>query len=441
MSKSTGKPAGARLPAPLSMLLAAALLASSWGGAARAQRAAAKATVDPKISEAVAGATAEVLQETSELRKLPVLRQVRSGAQSREEIRRMVVQNLEEQTTPEEMRATESALRKYGLAPAGFKLREFVVGLLTEQIAGYYDPRRQVFYLADWIDVDGQKPVIAHELTHALQDQHFNLRRFEKWPDGDADAELAAHALIEGDATLLMMHYVLRNPLRAFAMMKSMAASGASTEQLDRAPRALRETLMFPYEQGSMFARQVHRRGGWELVSKAYAELPQSTEQILHPEKYFAREAPVKIQSPNLAARLGANWKRTDYDVNGEWGYYLILNEFLPARDEALKAAAGWAGDRYALYEDARAGGVALAQMTQWDTEQDAAEFFDAYARRTEQRYQGATAEQTADAAQRRAWQTKEGLVVLERRGARVAILEGIGAKANPAELLKALWQ
>ena len=97
-----------------------------------------------------------------------------------------------------------------------------MIRLLTEQVAGYYEPKTRQFYLADWIDIDGQRPIMAHELTHALQDQHFNLRRFDHWPKGDSDAELAAHALIEGDATLTMALYVANNPLRTLTFLRSM---------------------------------------------------------------------------------------------------------------------------------------------------------------------------------------------------------------------------
>src|SRR5947209_12225725 len=148
--------------------LAAALLPPSGAGAGQRAK---PAAVNPKTA-AVREATQEVLRETSELRKLPVLRQVRSGAQSREEIEQMLVRNLNESVTPEEMDASEAALRKLGMVPADFQLRPFLIKLLAEQVAGYYDPKTQEFYLADWIDLDGQRPVMAHELTHALQDQH-----------------------------------------------------------------------------------------------------------------------------------------------------------------------------------------------------------------------------------------------------------------------------
>src|SRR5437660_11309861 len=142
----------------------------------------------------------------------------------------MLVHNLDESESPEEMRASEITLKKLGLVPADFQLRPFIIKLLTEQVAGYYDPKSRQFHVADWIDLKGQKTVMAHELTHALQDQHFDLLRFEHWPRGDSDAELAAHALIERDATLTMMLYVTRDPARLIALMKSLGGLNASSE-------------------------------------------------------------------------------------------------------------------------------------------------------------------------------------------------------------------
>src|ERR1041384_5204615 len=162
-------------------------------------------------------ATEEVLKETSELRQLSIIRPVPSSTQSREEIQRAIIKNLDDETSPADLHASEVILKKLGLAPADFNYRDLMVRLLTEQVAGYYEPRTQQFHLADWIDADGQRPVMAHELTHALQDQHFNLKRFEKWQKGDSDAELAAHALIEGDATLAMTQYLEKHPIIALA--------------------------------------------------------------------------------------------------------------------------------------------------------------------------------------------------------------------------------
>jgi len=353
----------------------------------------------------------------------------------------MVIHNLDEQNTPAESHATEQVLKKLGLAPPDFQYRAFLIKLLTEQVAGYFDPKQQEFFLADWIDLEGQKPVMAHELTHALQDQHFNLRRFEKWPKGDSDAELAAHALIEGDATLAMKIYMTRNPLVAFAFIRSFGSTAMPSEQFKQAPRALRESLVFPYQEGLDWATAVYKKSGWSGVSRAFAELPQSTEQVLHPEKYFAHEAPEKLNLADVRSQLGPKWKRIDYDVNGEWSYYLILDQFLNSEVESKRAAAGWAGDRYAVYEAPATDDVFITQLSVWDTENEAREFFDAYAKRTKLRYADSKAAELAASGERRQWTTSQGGVAMEMKGKRILILEGIPGNTDVNELLRALWQ
>ncbi|HMF57035.1 MAG TPA: hypothetical protein VK619_11895, partial [Pyrinomonadaceae bacterium] len=181
---------------------------------------------------------------------------------------------------------------------------------------------------------------------------------------------------------------------------------------------------------------------GWAAISKAFTELPQSTEQILHPAKYFAHEAPVKISLRDIASQLGADWKRIDSDVNGEWGYYEILREYLRSGTEADHAAEGWGGDRYNVYENQRTGGIVIAQMSAWDSEADAIEFYNAYAKRTIARYPNSTetnGSRPEDTS--RVWQTNEGAVVMERRGQRVMILEGVPSNVNRNAVMKMLWQ
>jgi hypothetical protein len=439
---------------------------------------------------ALIAATQDVLKETSEIRQLSILRPVQSSAQSRAEIERALIKSLDEDTTPASIHADEVTLKKLGLAPADFQYRALMLRVLTEQVAGYYDPKTRQFHLADWIDLDGQKPIMAHELTHALQDQHFNLRRFEHWPKGDSDAELAAHALIEGDATLAMALYVANNPLVALAFLKSLGATGMASQELDKAPRALRESLLFPYQDGEKWVNALYKRGGWNEVSQAFTTLPQSTEQILHPEKYFAHEAPVKVTLPDVSSLLNAGgraevrdqksevssyaggadvssamsakrelltghrslltggWRRIAYDVQGEWGFYLILDQFLKAPAESRRAAAGWGGDRFAVYEGPK-GEVLLASLSVWDTENDAREFFDAYVKRTELRYPGAERLPGADLAppnfertlNRLAWRTNEGGVALEVRGNRILVVEGYPDGVNREALDRAFWK
>jgi heme-degrading monooxygenase HmoA len=415
---------------------------------------------------AMIAATSEVLKETSEIRQLAILRPVQSSTQSRAEIERMLVKSLDEETTPAQVHAAEVTLIRLGLVPPDFQFRAFMLRILTEQVAGYYDPKTGEFHLADWIDLNGQRPVMAHELTHALQDQHFNLRRFNHWPKGDSDAELAAHALIEGDASLLMTLYITNNPLRALAFLQSFTKTNAASPELDKAPRAVRENLLFAYLEGIKWTTTLYKQGGWARVSKAFAELPQSTEQIMHPDKYFAHEEPVKVTLPDITGVLNnperrsgssalgggsstqVGWKRIDYDVEGEWALYLLLDEFLKSPAESRRAAAGWGGDRFAVYESAK-GEVLFCSLSTWDTENDAREFFEAYVKRTVLRYPGATQSNGAGPQTRnsevesentKSFLTSSGRVMIELRGNRVAVVEGLPDRADPASVLRALW-
>ena len=410
------------------------------------------ATSSAARNAALVAATQDVLKETSDLRQLSILRAVQSSTQSRAEIERAVIKNLDEDTSSADTHAAEVTMKKLGLAPADFQYRPLMIRVLTEQVAGYYEPKTRQFHLADWIDVDGQRPVMAHELTHALQDQHFDLRRFEHWPKGDSDAELAAHALIEGDATLAMVMYITSNPMRALTFLKSLGGMGVETKELDQAPRMLRESLLFPYQEGLNWTRALYKQGGWPEVSQAFTNLPQSTEQILHPEKYFAHEAPVRVTVPDISSLLNTKsakaeaapgskaqvtWKRLTSDVNGEWGTYLLLDQFLKSSAESRQAAAGWAGDRYEVYESS-SGQVVYASISAWDTENDAREFYDAYVKRTELRYEGAEPVPNPSPT-RSSWKTKEGMVTVEREGSRVFVIDGYPEGISVERAMRAL--
>jgi hypothetical protein len=174
------------------------------------------------------------------------------------------------------------------------------------------------------------------------------------------------------------------------------------------------------------------------MVSGAFTKLPQSSEQVLHAEKYFSYEAPQKLTLPDFKSALGPAWKRLDYDVNGEWGYYLILDEFLKDTAESKRASAGWGGDRFALYETGKPDEFFVAQLTAWDTPADAREFFDAYAKRTAQRY--AETKELEATGDRVEWQTPAGGVALELRGSRVAIVEGVPAATGTKKVLNMIW-
>jgi len=432
-----------RFTASVALLLSIVLFAASVTGAWQ------RAASVPRTDTAGLNSTAEILQVVSRLRKLDVKQDVKSSFKTKDEIEQSVIRDLDENTPPAEFEASQKTLMKLGLVNRSFRLRDYVVQLLREQVAGFYEPKTREFYLAAWLPVADQKRVIAHELVHALQDQHFNLRRFEDWPKGDSDAELAAHALVEGEATLVMIEYEFEQQGMKLDMNKITALTDNMIEQdegndskafpvLANAPKVLKENLQFPYLYGAGFVGAVLKSRSWESLDTTYASLPASTEQIMHPERFLNRDNPVKIELPDLAGSLGKQWKKADADVNGEFGYLVALAEFI-SRRVARAAAAGWGGDRYALYENKTTGGLVLVQYTTWDTENDAREFFDAYTDRTEKRYK--PRKPLISTAGARVYETAEGLASLELRGKDVVMIEGVPTQDLLAQAAELVWK
>lgn len=402
-----------------------------------------------KPDAAALNSTDEILKIVSRLRSLDIKQAVQSSFKTKDEIEQSIIKDLDESTPLEEFDATQKTLTKLGLISKSFRLRDYVVQLLREQVAGFYEPKTKEFYLAAWLPVSDQKRVIAHELVHALQDQHFNLRRFERWPKGDSDAELAAHALVEGEATLVMIQYDFEQQGMKLDLSKIAALTDGMIEQdsdsdaksypvLAGAPKVLKENLQFPYLYGAGFVGAVLKSRSWTGLDTSYVTLPSSTEQIMHPERFLDRDDPVKIEMPDIAGALGADWKKADGDVNGEFGYLVALAEFIPKR-AAKTAAAGWGGDRYALYENKVSGALALAQFTTWDRETDAKEFFEAYSDRTGKRYK--LARPMESSPQRRVWETGEGLASIELRGKDVVMIEGAQTREQLARASDQIWQ
>jgi hypothetical protein len=220
-----------------------------------------------------------------------------------------------------------------------------------------------------------EKVTFAHEFTHALQDQNFGLKGIDVDAVGQGDRSLGRLALVEGDATLLMTRW-LSGHLTATELGDLLKVDPEAQAQLERMPGILRETLLFPYQQGLVFVNGLWANGGWEAVDRAFGRLPDSTEQVLHPAKYQADEKPVAVELDGaaLAKAMGSGWSTTPEDTLGEFQLSVWLKENGVKALDAADAAAGWGGDRLA-YLRGPDGAYALALATTWDTQADADEF------------------------------------------------------------------
>ena len=290
---------------------------------------------------------------------------------TRAQIKATISGKLAEVFSEQEFADMTAALAVLGLLPEGFPLRQKYIDLLGEQVAAFYDQHQHKLFMYEDASLENSqnRVVLAHELTHALQDQHFGLKRLPLEIKTNDDMAAAASALVEGEATLVMSEYMMKN-LSLKALKDNVVASVTQNmSELSNAPRYLREMLVFPYLRGQEFCSSLYGGGGYEAVSAAYQHPPTSTAQILHPEKFFRepREEPVAIEWPDLMV----NGKVPSADNTlGEMGTRIQIAQFTDDRT-GEDAAAGWRGDRYVCYE----GGRGLAWKSVWVSEADAAEF------------------------------------------------------------------
>src|SRR5271156_2457739 len=276
------------------LLLAVFFLAD--GSSLRAQQAATAppASARPKADNSeFAAAADEVLQQVSKITGLKQLTPVKKTLRSREEIRAYVIRQMDEDKNPAERYAGQRSAEAFGLIPKGFDLDTFLVDLLTEQIAGLYDPKNHEFYIADWIQPDEQRMVMSHELTHALQDQYFHIEAWARAAKPNDDAELARESVLEGSAMAGMLEYLLRDKglkRRDLPDIDPSAFVGdlSDTPMLKKAPQFIKDSLMFPYFDGLRFSLTVLRNGGWSGFDAIFAKPPANTQQIMHPSLYPA---------------------------------------------------------------------------------------------------------------------------------------------------------
>ncbi len=330
---------------------------------------------DEATSEAAA-AIAVALAQVSATRELAARGAVAGGEVSRREGIRLIVEKTKRDLPERVLAAQGEFFAALGLTPADYPFVEGVFAMVETNIAGFYDPDADRMYLVDDLDPGARRETLAHELVHALQDQHYDLGARLAYRPGELDRLAATSCLAEGDATSAMLDVAMGSAFRADAeqlrlgMMVSMALSttGATT------PRSLQLSLVAPYIDGFRFVQALRQRGGWAEVDRAWAAPPATTEQILHLEKYDAHEPALDVHEPESAA-LGEGWQRLDGDSAGEQGLRVAFEEWMTP-SEAANAAAGWGGDRFVVFERASVGRkeFAVAWLVRFDDASEARE-------------------------------------------------------------------
>jgi len=420
--------------------------------------------ITPRQAEELFHSVDEILAFDSKKTGLPIRREVKRRLTSRDEVVAYLTRHMKDEDV-KRLQRSELVLKKFGLLPRDYDLEKLMVSLLREQIAGYYDPKTKTVNLLDWVPVEEQEGVMAHELTHALQDQTVGLNRFMKKGDKDLgemrkdptpqdiendEIDDAREAVVEGQAEAVMLEYELAPVGRSIAdsqdlvenMEEQMANGTDDSVVFKDAPIFLRESLTFPYSYGLKFVIAILDKEGKE---KAYAGVlanpPHTTRQIMQPETYISGERIEPMPVPEFK-RDFKDYLKFDIGAMGEFDVAVLVEQYA-GKKESDRLYPEWRGGYYyaARPKDHPAAPLALLYVSRWSSAEKAAEFAEIYAESLKTRYQDA--KETVNAASgpsadekrerkhpillgRHTWNTEEGTIVIEDRGDTVLVSESL---------------
>jgi hypothetical protein len=364
---------------------------------------AASASAFPTASLDVASVERQIAAieaDVVDVRKLSAIRPVRNRIVSTDEFLAEIRTEFEKANPTPRLRSEEALYEHLGLLPPGSNLAKLALDQLGEGLAGYYRPDRKDLTVIKRSGGFGplERQVLAHEYTHALQDQHFDLEALGVTDPSNSDRALARRALVEGDASLVMAKWAEENLTPSELSEVIRQTNLRDTQRLGSdLPALLLRQAAFPYFDGLLFVTAIHSSGDWAAVDAAFRRPPDSTEQIMHFDKYRAGERPVAVSLPDVTGRLGTGWRRGIEDTLGEVNVQVWTAQ-ANGPTASRRAAVGWGGDRIASYEGP-SGAWAIAWETAWDSPTDASEFA-AAAREVVTGLQGAgTVTQTAGTA------------------------------------------
>jgi hypothetical protein len=388
---------------------------------------------------------------------LPIRREVKRKLTTRSEVEHYILSKMKDDKDAQRLESSEIVLKKFGLLDRDFHLKPFIVSLLTEQIAGYYDSKTKTVNMLDWIAPDDQKPVLAHELTHALQDQHVDL---EKWSDQTKEsvsqnvdddnahlrvdeADTAREAVAEGQAMVVFLDWGLAPKGQSLAKLPDIAAQlndlngdDSDSPVMKRAPLLLKESLLFPYREGLNFEQVVLKDEGAEKAFAGALDRPPATSyEIMHPRAWEEAVHPTLLTMPDIHPLIDAEYVPYDIGVMGALDVR-ILTELFAGREEAEELTPEWDGGIYyaaqsraakAPEEKDSTKSVALLYLSQWKSEEAAAQFAGIYAGNLKRKYTQIHLEpkdESEGGSGESVFTTEEGPVVIATVGRGVFISE-----------------
>lgn len=336
---------------------------------------------------------------------------------------------------------TEMTMKKFGFVPRDFNLKSFLVKANGKQLAAYYDSETKTISLLNWIPLEQQAPILAHELTHALQDQNYGLRAFLKEPkapnpaqESEDDVPIAHRAVVEGQAQIVFVDYLLaplgRNlqttPGLIYQMEEPAVKATVDSEFLHSAPMIMRESGTFPYTAGLIFEGELLEKGGKEMAfAGAFARPPRTTHEILDPKAYLEHEKLLQVHIPDVLPLLDGKYSIFDSGTIGQLDVRALIEQY-GQRRVADDLAPSWRGGRYVTFQKSGAdpknlstADMALLYVSHWTTPQAAEHFAKVYSAAVSARYQMASAQNDVACEQQcplsfAQFSTEEGPVIIQ---------------------------
>ena len=318
--------------------------------------------------------------ELSAITGFPIKHPVAFESITREQINRYLQERIKEVARPGELRAEELTLKKFGFVPESFDLRKNTIDLLTEQAAAFYDFHRKKLFISDWAQTSMRDEALIHELAHALADQSFSLEKFTKKVEQDSEKSLARQAVVEGQAMWLTNAVIARREGRSRGRVESGGDAEPSGKYpvFDEAPLYIRENLIFPYKAGEQFQDAVYDKDQKNSLAEVFHAPPVSSQQVLHPDKYFAHAAPTVPDLP----KDPKGFKRFAEGVMGELDHSVLLRQYA-TQDDAKEIAPKLSGSQYRLLEERRgkknAKRILLVYVSEWSDAATARQFLQFY--------------------------------------------------------------
>jgi hypothetical protein len=374
------------------------------------------------------------LQVLQDITGLQAKKRINYDLITRDKVNQFLKERVKDAVKPEELRAEELTLKKLGFVPPDFDLAKSTVDLLTEQAAAFYDYHKKKLFLTDWAPSAMQQTALVHELAHALADQNFHLERFISQAGKSDDSGLARMAVMEGQATWLMTEVLARGAGQSLATDSGLleAANGGvepgATQfpVFNSVPLYLRETLIFPYTEGSRFQQAVFRKMGQAAFAEVFRRPPDTSQQILHPAKYFDHVEPVTPPFPALS--LGKGYKELAEGMLGELDHAILIRQYGTAQ-QAEAIAPHWKAGRYSLLENRSKSRIVLRYLSQWDSPETARDFFQFYAQVLPKKWK--KMEVLSQSEDTLSGTGDDGYFVVKLTGSQVSSVEGLASTGH----------